>query len=99
MALVGYTWQWRRSCVVTLLMALLEICSDLIFRVKTHGLTFGGWIGRRWRLYAVPLLEASLLENPSRHFYAVKRLLARMVAACISSLGAFSALFFFFSSV
>lgn len=31
-------------CVVTFLKALLEVYSDIIFRVKTHDLTFNGWI-------------------------------------------------------
>ena len=30
--------------VVTLLKALVEICSDLIFQVETHDLAFEGWI-------------------------------------------------------
>lgn len=31
-------------CVVTFLKALLEVYSDIIFRVKTYDLTFNGWI-------------------------------------------------------
>jgi hypothetical protein len=50
-------------CIVTLTRALLGVSLDMIFRVKTHDLTFDGWIQRWRRLHVVPFLEASLLEN------------------------------------
>ena len=60
LALLGYTLQWRRFYVVTMLMALFRVCSDMNFRVKTQDLTFEGWI-RRWRrLCVVPFLKALL---------------------------------------
>jgi hypothetical protein len=45
LTLVGYTWQWWRFCIITLLKALLGVFLDLIFRVKTHELAFNGGSG------------------------------------------------------
>ena len=44
LTLVGHTWQCRCFCIITFLKALLRVCSDLIFWVKIHDQTFGGWI-------------------------------------------------------
>lgn len=73
LTLLGYTWQWQRFYTVTMLMALLGVCSDMNFRVKTHDLAFEGWI-RRWRhLCVVPFLKALLLKNLSHCPCVVKR--------------------------
>jgi hypothetical protein len=87
LTLVGYTWQWRCFCVVTLLKALLGLYLQL---------TFGGWIRRRQRLGIIPYIEALLLENLFCCLCDVKRRLVRMVVVVVRrSLQSFFFLFYF----